>query len=111
MGTRTPDVSQTEKSAAVNKGLTGPGVLFGVPVGDLGFFASLLMGTATGFMAFFGATFLGIVGLMVYNSSTQRNIDLSYSYMRVGLPVGVVVLVIALGYLGTLWVRQQVRRK
>ena len=36
----------------------GAGYLFGAPVGDLGWFASLLMGTATGFAAFFAATFL-----------------------------------------------------
>jgi hypothetical protein len=28
----------------------------------------------------------------------------------VGLPVGLLVLVLALGYLGTLWVRRQLRK-
>ena len=90
--------------------VSGPGTLFGVPVGDLGWFASLLMGTATGFAAFFAATFLGIVSILIYNESSQKKIDFSYSYSRVGLPVGVLVLVIALGYLGTLWVRRITRR-
>jgi len=89
---------------------SGPGTLFGVPVGDLGWFASLLMGTATGFAAFFAATFLGIFGILIYNTAAHGNVDFSYSYLRVGLPVGLVVLVVALGYLGTLWVRRITRR-
>jgi hypothetical protein len=90
---------------------TGPGTLFGVPIGDLGWFASLLMGTATGFAAFFAATFLGIVGILFYNTITKNNVDFSYSYARIGLPVGLLVLVVALGYLGTLWTRRVVGGK
>ena len=90
--------------------VNGPGTLFGVPVGDLGWFASLLMGTATGFAAFFAATFVGIISILVYNSSSRNKIDFSYSYLRVGLPVGLLVLVIALAYLGTLWIRRITRR-
>ena len=52
--------------------VAGPGTLFGVPIGDLGWFASLLMGTATGFAAFFAGTFLGIVGIMIYNSNSPE---------------------------------------
>jgi len=37
-------------------------------------------------------------------------VDYAYSYIRVGLPVGVLVLAAALGYLGTLWVRRMTRR-
>jgi hypothetical protein len=46
----------------------------------------------------------------VYNSSGHKAVDYSYSYLRVGLPVGLVVLVGALGYLGMLWVRRITRR-
>lgn len=90
--------------------VTGPGTLFGVPMGDLGWFTSLLMGTATGFAAFFAATFLGIAGILFYNTATHKNIDYAYSYLRFGLPVGLLVLLVALGYLGTLWVRRITRR-
>ena len=104
-------VESAEDSGTTGSGrVSGPGTLFGVPVGDLGWFASLLMGTATGFAAFFAATFLGIVSIMVYNSNSQNKIDFSYSYLRFGLPVGVAVLVIALGYLGMLWVRRITRK-
>jgi hypothetical protein len=88
----------------------GSGYLFGVPVGDLGWFASLLMSAAIGFAAFFAATFFAIFGILFYNTATHRTVDFAFSYLRVGLPVGIVVLVVALVYLGSLWVRRQIRR-
>lgn len=87
-------------------GESGRGRLFGVPLGELGLFSSLLMGAATAFMAFFAATFLGIVGIMVYNTSTHRTVDYALSYERGGLVVGIATLVVAWGYLGTQWVRR-----
>ena len=88
----------------------GSGYLFGVPLGDLGWFASLLMSFALGFAAFFAATFFAIFGVLIYNTATHHAVDFALTYKRVGLPVGLLVLVVALGYLGTLWVRRQLRR-
>ncbi len=90
--------------------LAGQGFFFGVPVGDLGWFTSLLMGTAIGFAAFFAATFLSIVSLLIYNTSTHHAIDYSLAYKRVGLPFGLLVLVVAYLYLATLWIRRILRR-
>ena len=90
--------------------LSGRGYLFGVPVGDLGLFTSLLIGTATGFAAFFAATFVAIISLLAYNTASQHAIDYSFAYKRFGFPIGVVVLFIAYAYLGTLWTRRQLRR-
>jgi len=104
------DAKTAEVLRVAQNRVSGPGTIFGVPVGDLGWFASLLMGTATGFAAFFAATFCGIVTILIYNSSGHKAIDYSYSYLRVGLPVGLVALVAALGYLGLLWVRRMTRR-
>ena len=87
----------------------GDGYLFGVPLGDLGWFASLLMGTAAGFAAFFAATFRGIIGILAFNLATHHAVDLTISYKWIGLPVGLVVLVVSLGYLGMLWVRRLTR--
>ena len=84
------------------------GYLFGVPLGNLGWFASLLMAVASGFMAFFAATFCAIVFILVYNSALHGAIALSYR--RVGLPAGLLVLAIALGYLGMLWCKRIFRR-
>jgi hypothetical protein len=89
---------------------SGSGYLFGVPLGDLGLFASLLMSFALGFAAFFAATFCAIIGTLFYNTVTHHSIDFGLTYKRVGIPVGVLVLVVTLGYLGTLWVRRHLRK-
>jgi hypothetical protein len=86
------------------------GTLFGVPLGDLGWFASVLMGVASGFMAFFAATFCAIVFILIYNTAFHGNIDFALSYRVVGFPIGVLVMIAALGYLGTLWVKRILRR-
>jgi uncharacterized membrane protein YphA (DoxX/SURF4 family) len=85
--------------------------LFGVPIGELGWFASLLMGTAAGFAAFFAATFLGIITILILNSTGHRNVDFGISYRLVGLPVGLCVLGTAWSYLGTLWLRRTFRSR
>lgn len=85
-------------------------MLFGVPFGDLGWFASLLMGVAAGFLAFFAATFCAIVFILVYNSAAHGSIDFALSYRRVGLPIGLLVMALALGTLGTLWLKRILRR-
>ena len=89
--------------------MSGPGYLFGIPLGDLGWFTSLLMSFALGFAAFFAATFFAIFGVLIYNTATHHAVDFALTYKRVGIPVGLLVLVVALGYLGTLWVRRQLR--
>jgi hypothetical protein len=86
------------------------GYLFGVPVKDLGLFTSALMSGAIGFAAFFFATFLAIVTVLVLNAGGQR-IDYAATYKYVGLPVGLVVLVFASVYLGMLWIRRQITRR
>ena len=88
----------------------GEGYLFGVPVGEMGWFAMLLVGTAAGFAAFFAATFCAIISILIYNSAGHHAVDFALSYKRVGLPVGVVVLAVSLSYLGSLWVRRQMRK-
>jgi hypothetical protein len=89
----------------------GSGYLFGVPLGDLGLFASLLMSFALGFAAFFAATFLAIVGTLIYSAATHRTVDFALTYKWGGLPVGLLVLMAALAYLGTLWVRRHLRKE
>ena len=88
----------------------GAGYLFGVPIGDMGWFGSLLIGVASGFMAFFASTFCAIVFILIYNTAAHGNIDFAMSYRRVGFPIGGVVMVVALSYLGMLWAKRILRR-
>ncbi len=85
------------------------GYVFGAPVKDLGWLTCLIMGVATGMAAFFIATFVAIVSLLVWNAAGHRA-DFAISYRLVGLPVGVVVMATALAYLGTFWVKRITRR-
>lgn len=84
--------------------------LFGVPVGDFGWFASLLIGLASGFMAFFAATFCAIVFILIHNAAAHGQIDFALSYRRVGFPIGIIVMAVALTYLATLWFKRILRR-
>jgi uncharacterized membrane protein YphA (DoxX/SURF4 family) len=86
------------------------GVLFGIPLGDLGWFSSLLMGLATGFAAFFLTTFVSIIALLFYRVGSGRNPDFGIAYRDIGFPVGILVLVLALGYLTVLYARRMRRR-
>jgi hypothetical protein len=86
------------------------GYLFGVPLGDLGWFGSLLIAVASGFMAFFASTFCAIVALLIYNSTAHADIDYSLTYRRAGLPIGLAVMAIAFVYLGTLWLKRILRK-
>jgi hypothetical protein len=87
------------------------GVLFGIPLGDLGWFSSLLMGVATGFAAFFLTTFVSIMSLLVYRIASGHNPDFAIAYRDIGFPVGVLVLVLALSYLSVLYARRMARKR
>lgn len=87
----------------------GSGYLLGIPLGDLGLFATLLMSFAVGFAAFFAATFCAIISLLFYKVATSRMPDFTLSYKWVGLPVGIAVLLVTLALLGTLWVKRKLR--
>jgi len=88
------------------------GYVFGAPVGELGWFASLLMALATGMAAFFAATFVGIFSILFWNVGHKQNpADFAWSYLYVGLPVGGTVMVLAVAYMGMLWVRRILRKR
>lgn len=89
------------------------GVLLGIPLGDLGWFQSLLMGLAAGFAAFFGTTFLSIIGFLFYAAVTGTpvgDIHIERTFKFIGFPVGVVVMALALSFLGVQWSRRMVRK-
>ena len=102
------EASQSESSTSPRTFASG--YVFGAPVGDLSLLVSLIMSGAVGFAAFFAATFFAIFGVMVYNSTGHHAVDFAVTYRDFGLPVGVVVLVLVLIYMGRLWVRRVLRR-
>jgi putative Ca2+/H+ antiporter (TMEM165/GDT1 family) len=102
--------SSTHNRAAEAPWAPGEVFLFGVPIGGLGWFATILMGTAAGFIAFFAGTFLGIIGITIADAIGHGGIDYAISYRWVGFPLGVVVMLLSLALLITLRVRRSVRR-
>ncbi|MGA9568161.1 MAG: hypothetical protein WBS19_21750 [Candidatus Korobacteraceae bacterium] len=84
--------------------------MFGIPVGDLGWFQSLIMGVATGMAAFFLTTFVAIIALLVYMMATGKHPDFAATYRLAGFPVGVVVMALALVFLGVQWARRMARK-
>ena len=78
-----------------------------MPIGDFGLFASLLISLASGFLAFFLTTFVGIVSILFYNTIGHHSVDFALSYKVFALPVGIAVLAVALVVLGFLWLRRK----
>src|ERR1700722_2695691 len=82
---------------------------FGVPLGDFGFFTSVLMAFTVGFLSFFLFTFLAIFGLMIYNGMGHQ-VDYAASYKYISFPAGCVVLTASLIFFGSLWLRRKLSR-
>ena len=101
--------------ASQSAGSTSPrtfasGYVFGAPVRDFGWFVSLIISVAVGFAGFFAVTFLAIFGILFYNSTMHRAVDFAVAYRDIGLPAGLLVLAMALIYMGMLWVRRVSRK-
>ncbi|HVJ08706.1 MAG TPA: hypothetical protein VM554_10000 [Acidisarcina sp.] len=83
------------------------GRVFGLPLGDFGLFASLLIAFSSGFVAFFLTTFFAIFGILFYNTLGHHSMDFAIAYKRIAFPVGIVVLAVSLLFFGTVWVRRK----
>jgi uncharacterized membrane protein YfcA len=68
------------------------------------------MGVATGMAAFFLTTFVAIIVLLVYMMVTGKHPDFAETYRLAGFPVGVVVMALALAFLGVQWARRMKRK-
>jgi hypothetical protein len=80
--------------------------VFGIPLGDFGFFTSVLMAFTVGFLSFFLFTFLAIVGVMIYNGMGHQ-VNYAASYKYISFPAACVVLVASLIFFATLWLRRK----
>jgi len=89
-------------------GAGGSGRVFGIPLGELGLFTSLLMAFAFGFLVFFATCFVAIFSLLFYNSVGHHTVDMANSYRYFAFPAGLAALGFALVVLLGLWVRRKV---
>ena len=86
------------------------GTFLGFPLEGFSLFQSLLLAFASAFFVFFLTTMLAIFGLLAWNLFGHHTVNYADSYLLVGLPAGIVTLLIALPLFGTLWVRAKLRK-
>jgi len=100
-------VREISSSGGVSRG-GAPGRVFGVPLGELGLFSSLLMAFAFGFLVFFATCFIAILSLLFYNSAGHHAVNMADSYRYIALPAGLAALGFALVVLLGLWLRRKI---
>ena len=86
------------------------GKVFGFPLEGFSLFQSLLLSVASAFLTFFATTCISIFAFLAWKLSGHQGVDFTYTYKYVGLPAGLLVLVVGLPFFLTLWVRAKVRR-
>ncbi len=83
--------------------------MLGFPLAGFGLFQGLLLAVAASFFTFFATTCVAIFALLGWNLIGHHAVSYADSYLWVGFPAGVVVLVVALPVFGVLWVRAKLR--
>ena len=106
MGSPERDAGLTHIAQSERQG----GRIFGFPLRGFGLFTSLLLSIASAFFAFFASTCISIFALLAWNLGGHHSVDYADSYRYVGFPAGVIVLVIALPFFLTLWVRAKFQK-
>ena len=95
---------------SVNTHRQRSGTVLGFPLEGFGLLTSLLLSVAAAFFTFFATTCIAIFSLLAWYLIGRHGVNYADSYLYVGFPAGVLVLVVALPVFGTLWVRAKVRR-
>ena len=85
------------------------GTVIGFPLEGFGLFTSLLLSVAAAFFTFFASTCIAIFSLLAWNLIGHHTVNYADSYLYVGFPAALVVLLIALPLFGTLWIRAKVK--
>jgi hypothetical protein len=83
--------------------------VFGFPLEGFGLFTSLLLAFASAFFTFFASTALAIFALLGWNLIGHHTVNYADTYLYVGFPAAVLVLLVALPYFGFLWLRAKTR--
>lgn len=86
------------------------GTVLGFPLKGFGLLTSLLLSFAAAFFTFFASTTIAIFALLAWNLFGHHTVSYADSYLYVGFPAGVLVLVVALPVFGALWVRSKLSR-
>jgi hypothetical protein len=84
--------------------------IFGFPLEGFGLFQSLLLAVASAFLTFFATTCVSIFALLGWNLFGHHTVSYADSYRYIGFPAGVLVLVIALPFFLTVWIRAKARK-
>jgi hypothetical protein len=88
----------------------GGGRVLGFPLEGFGLFTSLLLAFAAAFFTFFATTCIAIFALLAWNLAGHHTVSYADTYRYVGLPAGLLVLIVALPVFGALWVRAKLRK-
>ena len=86
------------------------GSILGFPLEGFSLFQGVLLSVASAFFTFFAVTAIAIFALLIWNAGAAHKINFADSYLYVGFPAGVLVLLIALPYFLSLWFRSKMHR-
>ena len=84
--------------------------VLGFPLDGFSLFQSLLLAVASAFLTFFATTCVAIFTLLAWNVLGGHSVSYVDTYRYVGLPAGVLVLVVGLPFFLALWVRAKIRQ-
>ncbi len=84
--------------------------VLGFPLEGFSLFQSLLLAFASAFLTFFATTCIAIFSLLAWNVIGGHAVSYTDTYIYVGFPAGVLVLVVALPLFLVLWVRAKARK-
>jgi len=101
-----PMTKSAAKSAESGRGAR----VFGFPLEGFSLFQSLLLAFASAFLTFFSTTCIAIFALLAWNLIGGHAVSYTDTYLYVGFPAGVLVLVVGLPYFLVLWVRAKAGR-
>ncbi len=86
------------------------GTVLGFPLQGFSLFQSLLLAFAAAFFTFFASTCIAIFSLLAWNQIGGHSVNYADSYLYVGFPAGVLVLIVALPLFGMLWLRAKLHK-
>jgi len=86
------------------------GKIFGFPLEGFSLFQSLLLAFASAFLTFFATTCISIFALLAWNLVGGHAVSYVDTYLYVGFPAGVLVLVVGLPLFLVLWIRAKARK-